>query len=449
MKFYELDLEDEVLDGLDAMNFVETSPVQSLTIPPILEGRDVIGCAQTGSGKTAAYLLPFLNKIARGEVSDSHINAIVMAPTRELAKQIDQQVEGFGYYVSVSTLAIYGGTDGIVWEQQRRGMELGADIIIATPGRLLSMLRLGACDLSQVSYFVLDEADRMLDMGFYDDIIEIYKALPEGCQHVMFSATMPKDILKLSENILDAPVLVELAVSKPPETIMQTAYICYDAQKLPIIKSLFSGESDTMRQGNGRTIIFSSSKVNVHALYQTLHQAGLSVAEMHSDLDQDRREEVLRNFRIGSVQILVATDIVSRGIDIDDIGVVINYEMPHDFEDYVHRIGRTARGTSGKGGLAITLVSPSEQQDFVRLERFLEKEIYRIPLDPDLGEAPSFNPVERSRSAGKRSSGKGGRRGRKDNPHKGDQQSPRAASTKNHRNRTKGRAKSKDQTSSI
>ena len=266
MDFYELDLEDEVLDGLDAMNFVETSPIQSETIPPLLEGRDVIGCAQTGSGKTAAYLLPFLNKVARQELPKEHLGAVVMAPTRELAKQIDQEVEGFGYYVSVSTLAIYGGTDGIAWEQQRRGMALGADIVIATPGRLLSMLRLGACDLSHVQYFVLDEADRMLDMGFYEDIMEIYKALPEDCQHVMFSATMPKEILKLSESILVDPVLVELAVAKPPKSIMQTAYICYDAQKLPIIRSLFTNPESEV----SRTIIFAGTKATVHALAQTL-----------------------------------------------------------------------------------------------------------------------------------------------------------------------------------
>lgn len=406
MDFYELDLEDEVLDGLDAMNFVETSPIQSETIPPLLEGRDVIGCAQTGSGKTAAYLLPFLNKVARQELPKEHLGAVVMAPTRELAKQIDQEVEGFGYYVSVSTLAIYGGTDGIAWEQQRRGMALGADIVIATPGRLLSMLRLGACDLSHVQYFVLDEADRMLDMGFYEDIMEIYKALPEDCQHVMFSATMPKEILKLSESILVDPVLVELAVAKPPKSIMQTAYICYDAQKLPIIRSLFANPESEL----SRTIIFAGTKATVHALAQTLTRDGLPVAEMHSDLSQERREEVLRDFRMGRTKVLVATDIVARGIDIDDIGVVINYEVPRDFEDYVHRIGRTARGADGKG-LAITLVSPCDQQDFARLEQFLEQEIYRIPLDPSLGEAPTYAPNERNNSRGS-SRGRGNGRGR-------------------------------------
>ena len=395
MDFYELDLEDEVLDGLDAMNFVETSPIQSQTIPPLLEGRDVIGCAQTGSGKTAAYLLPFLNKVARRELPADHLGAIVMAPTRELAKQIDQQVEGFGYYLSVSTLAIYGGTDGIAWEQQRRGMALGADIVIATPGRLLSMLRLGACDLSHVQYFVLDEADRMLDMGFYEDILEIFKALPKGCQHVMFSATMPKEILKLAENILDDPVLVELAVAKPPKSIIQTAYICYDAQKIPIIKGLFTNQ----QIAPSRTIIFAGTKSIVHELSQTLRRDGLLVDEMHSDLAQEKREDVLRDFRMGRSKVLVATDIVARGIDIDDIAVVINYDLPHDFEDYVHRIGRTARGTDGKG-LAITLVSPSDQQDFLHLERFLEQEIYRIPLDHSLGEAPPFTFGGRSKKKG-------------------------------------------------
>lgn len=389
MKFTDLDLEDEVLDGLDAMRFDEATPIQEACIPPLLEGRDVLGCAQTGSGKTAAYLLPIINRICSGELPSSKVNAVVMAPTRELAQQIDRQVEGFSYFVSLSTLAIYGGTDGIGWEQQRRGMEMGADIVIATPGRLLSMLNLQACDLSGVSYFVLDEADRMLDMGFYNDIMSICKDLPSTCQMVMFSATMPPKIKTLARTILKNPVHVELAISRPPESILQTAYICYPEQKLPIIRSLMN--SSFIQEGDKRSIIFSSSKLEVRNIYSALKQSGVSVATIHSDLEQTEREAVLKNFRSGAVRILVATDVVSRGIDIDNIGLVINYELPHDHEDYVHRIGRTARGTDGEG-IAITLIAPADQQGFVALQRFLGKEIRLLPVDSELGPVPEFNP---------------------------------------------------------
>lgn len=402
MRFSDLDLENEVLDGLDAMNFSEMTPIQKACIPLILSGRDVLGCAQTGSGKTAAYLLPIINRICRGELSGNRVNAVVMAPTRELAQQIDRQVEGFSYFVSLSTLAIYGGTDGIAWEQQRRGMDMGVDIVIATPGRLLSMINLQACDLSQVSYFVLDEADRMLDMGFYNDIMAIYKTLPATCQTVMFSATMPAKIKTLARNILKEPQLVELSISRPPETIMQTAYICYEEQKLPLVRSLLVGSS--LEAQNKRAIIFSSSKSVVRALHSALKQHRLSVAAIHSDLEQTERESVLRDFRSGKIQILVATDVVARGIDIDNIGLVINYELPHDHEDYVHRIGRTARGTDGEG-LAITLIAPKEQSGFARLQKFLGKEIYRLPIDAELGTAPDYAP--QARDDKRRSSGRG------------------------------------------
>ncbi len=404
MRFSDLDLENEVLDGLDAMNFSEMTPIQKACIPLILSGRDVLGCAQTGSGKTAAYLLPIINRICRGELSGNRVNAVVMAPTRELAQQIDRQVEGFSYFVSLSTLAIYGGTDGIAWEQQRRGMDMGVDIVIATPGRLLSMINLQACDLSQVSYFVLDEADRMLDMGFYNDIMAIYKTLPATCQTVMFSATMPAKIKTLARNILKEPQLVELSISRPPETIMQTAYICYEEQKLPLVRSLLVGSS--LEAQNKRTIIFSSSKSVVRALHSALKQHRLPVAAIHSDLEQTERESVLRDFRSGKIQILVATDVVARGIDIDNIGLVINYELPHDHEDYVHRIGRTALGTDGEG-LAITLIAPKEQSGFARLQKFLGKEIYRLPIDAELGAAPDYAPQERDNKRRSSSQGRG------------------------------------------
>ena len=406
MYFDELDLEDEVLDGLEAMNFFETTPVQEATIPLLLEGRDMIGCAQTGTGKTAAYLLPIINRLSRGEGDPTKVNALIMAPTRELAIQIEQQVEGFSYFLPISSVAIYGGTDGIAWEQQRRGMDKGADIVIATPGRLISLLNLQQADLSGVHYFVLDEADRMLDMGFQEDILQIYKALPEDCQHVMFSATMPPKIKKFAHTILRNPAEVELAISRPPESIVQSAYVCYESQKVPILTQLFHETPPT------RTIIFSSSKLKVKELARTLSKLDIRVEQMHSDLTQEKREEVMRSFKAGTVDLLVATDVVARGIDIDNIRMVINFDIPHDPEDYVHRIGRTARGGNDEG-LAITFVSEREQYGFGRIEDFLGREIYKIPVDPSFGPVPSYDPSKRvpSGRGGGRSGGGGGRSG--------------------------------------
>ncbi|MDR0536729.1 MAG: DEAD/DEAH box helicase [Tannerellaceae bacterium] len=385
MRFDELNLEDAVLDGLDAMNFLETTPIQELTIPLILAGKDIIACAQTGTGKTAAYVLPLINELSKGQHIEHAVNAIIMAPTRELAQQIDQQIEGFSYFIPVSAVAVYGGTDGIVWEQQRKGLETGADIVIATPGRLLSHIKLGTVDLSHVSYFILDEADRMLDMGFFEDIMQIYKCLPSLCQIVMFSATMPPKIRTLAQTILKDPEEVKIAISRPPETIMQTAYICYDMQKLKILEDLFNQKTPQ------RTIIFSSSKIKVKELSATLKRMKFNVAAMHSDLEQSQREEVMRSFKNGHIDILVATDVVARGIDINDIKLVVNFDIPHDPEDYVHRIGRTARGTNGEG-LSITFVAPEEQSQFKRIENFLGKTIYKIPVDAKFGTAPLYEP---------------------------------------------------------
>lgn len=398
MRFDELNLEDAILDGLDAMNFQEATPVQEQTIPVILAKKDIIACAQTGTGKTAAYVLPIINELSKGGFSENAVNAIIMAPTRELAQQIDQQIAGFTYFVPISAVAIYGGTDGVAWEQQRRGLEMGADIVIATPGRLLSYIKLGTVDLSQVSYFVLDEADRMLDMGFYDDIMQIYKQLPSTCQIIMFSATMPPKIRILAETILKNPEEIQLAISRPPETIMQTAYICYDAQKIKILEDLFS------KARPQRVIIFASAKVKVKELANTLSRMNFNVAQMHSDLEQAQREEVMKDFKNGKIDILVATDVVARGTDINDIRLVVNFDIPHDPEDYVHRIGRTARGTNGEG-LAITFVSPEEQSGFKRIEDFLGKQVYKIPIDPSFGETPEYKPVTRSRKKGRSQKG--------------------------------------------
>ena len=402
MRFDELDLEDAVLDGLYDMNFEETTPVQELTIPIILEGKDIIACAQTGTGKTAAYVLPIISELSRYNFPKDAVNAVIMAPTRELAQQIDQQIQGFTYFIpGISAVAVYGGTDGITWEQQKRGMELGADIVIATPGRLLSHIKLGTVDLSKVSFFVLDEADRMLDMGFYDDIMQVYKQLPADCQTIMFSATMPPKIRTLAQSILKDPEEVQIAISRPPESIMQTAYICYDMQKLKILERLF------VESHPQRVIIFSSSKMKVKELTTTLRRMKFNVAAMHSDLEQSKREEVMKEFKSGHVDILVATDVVSRGIDINDIKLVVNFDIPHDPEDYVHRIGRTARGTNGEG-LAITFVGVNEQAAFHQIEKFLNKDIYKIPVDPQIGEVPLYEPKKNiPRRSGGSSRGKG------------------------------------------
>lgn len=411
MQFSELNLEDSVLDALDAMNFRECTPVQEHTIPVILEGKDLIGVAQTGTGKTAAYLLPVLNQLSKGNYPEDAINCIIMAPTRELAMQIDQQMEGFSYFMPASSVAVYGGNDGIRFEQEKKGLTLGADVVIATPGRLISHLSLGYVDLSKVSFFILDEADRMLDMGFAEDIMQIVKYLPKERQTIMFSATMPTKIQQLAKTILTNPVEVKLAVSKPAEKIIQAAYICYEAQKLGIIESLFK------EQQPERVIIFASSKIKVKEVTKALKRLKLNVGEMHSDLDQSQREAIMHEFRNGRINMLVATDIVARGIDIDDIRLVINYDIPHDSEDYVHRIGRTARANND--GCAITFVSETEQNKFKQIENFLEKEIYKIPVPEELGEAPAYNPRSakpkgNSQSAsGKKRSCNGNRRRKK------------------------------------
>ena len=411
MQFSELNLEDSVLDALDAMNFRECTPVQEHTIPVILEGKDLIGVAQTGTGKTAAYLLPVLNQLSKGNYPEDAINCIIMAPTRELAMQIDQQMEGFSYFMPASSVAVYGGNDGIRFEQEKKGLTLGADVVIATPGRLISHLSLGYVDLSKVSFFILDEADRMLDMGFAEDIMQIVKYLPKERQTIMFSATMPTKIQQLAKTILTNPVEVKLAVSKPAEKIIQAAYICYAAQKLGIIESLFK------EQQPERVIIFASSKIKVKEVTKALKRLKLNVGEMHSDLDQSQREAIMHEFRNGRINMLVATDIVARGIDIDDIRLVINYDVPHDSEDYVHRIGRTARANND--GCAITFVSETEQNKFKQIENFLEKEIYKIPVPEELGEAPAYNPRSakpkgNSQSAsGKKRSCNGNRRRKK------------------------------------
>ena len=413
MRFDELDLEDEILDGLYDMNFHEMTPVQEKTIPVILEGRDIIGCAQTGTGKTAAYTLPLLNRLLIEGNEDNVVKALIIVPTRELAQQIDQQFQGFSYYLPVSTTVVYGGGDGKGWDIQKRGMLMGSDVVIATPGRMISHLQNSGVDLSHVECLILDEADRMLDMGFSDDILKIISYLPRERQTVMFSATLPPKIRELAKSILRNPAEINIAISKPNEAIDQSAYICYESQKLGIIRELFAKPSES------KTIIFSSSKMKVKELAHTLKRMKLNVAAMHSDLEQAQREEVMLAFKNNRVNILVATDIVARGIDIEDIGLVINYDVPHDPEDYIHRIGRTARADAT--GSAITFVNEEEQGKFHQIEKFIERDIRKAELPASVGEGPKYEPEEsrkrggrggRSRSKG--GDGRGHGRGRRD-----------------------------------
>lgn len=388
MYFDELELNNSVLDALYDMHFEKCTPVQEKCIPEILNGNDVLGVAQTGTGKTAAYLLPILSKLDDGNYPEKAINCLIMSPTRELAQQIDQAMQGFGYYLNgVSSVAVYGGNDGNRYDQELKSLQLGADVVIATPGRLISHISLGNVDLSKVSFFILDEADRMLDMGFSDDILKIAKKLPQSCQTIMFSATMPDKIEELAKTLLKNPKVIKLAVSKPAEKIKQSAYVCYETQKMGIIKDIF--KSDDLK----RVIIFCGSKMKVKQVAGALQRKHINCGEMHSDLDQAMRDEVMFKFKSGQFDVLVATDIVARGIDIDDISMVINYDVPHDAEDYVHRIGRTAR--AAREGSAITFVSDDDIYYFQQIEKFLGKQVDKTPLPEGLGEGPEY------KSAGK------------------------------------------------
>ena len=396
MKFNELDLDEGVMEALEYMHYKECSPVQEKAIPPVLAGDDVIAVAQTGTGKTAAYLLPILSNLNRYRYPSDAINCVIMAPTRELAQQIDQQMQGFSYYVDASSVAVYGGGEGRDFAEQKNGLVKGADVVIATPGRLLSHINLGYVDLSQVSFFVLDEADRMLDMGFYDDIMQIAKLLPADCQKILYSATMPPKTQKLAEAIMWKPTMVKIAVSKPADKIHQQACICYEPQKVDmvirVLRQFFSGRPDgfvkeeVLKNPDKRVVVFVSKKLKVKDVVLSLRKKGFQVSAMHSDLEQKDREETMNAFKAGRINVLVATDIVSRGIDISGIQLVINFDMTHDPEDYVHRVGRTARADAD--GESVTFVSANDRrelQKFVQLEQFLEKKLERIPVPESLG----------------------------------------------------------------
>ena len=396
MKFKEFDFVPEIMEGLESMGFEECTPVQELAMPVIWKGNDLIACAQTGTGKTAAYLLPVLNRIT--QTKSQGINTLIIAPTRELVLQIDQQIEGFSYFCGATSLAVYGGGEGAAFDQQKAALIQGADIIVATPGRLLSHINLKYSDFSTIKHLILDEADRMLDMGFFDDIMRIVRELPTARQTLMFSATMPTKIRKLAEGILHNPESVSIAISKPAENIIQAAYMVYENQKVALVKSLLKGKTDYKS-----VLIFTSRKINVNGLVRELRRMGFSADGMLSDLEQKEREEVMLRFKNRETQILVATDIVARGIDIDGIDLVMNYDVPRDPEDYVHRIGRTARAQSS--GVAITLISDLDQHNFKKIEELIERDIIKIPLPPDFAEGPLYNPVA-GRQFGRRPAGR-------------------------------------------
>ena len=384
VKYSDTEINAYILKAVREMGFEYMTPIQEQAIPVLLEGKDVIGQAQTGTGKTAAFSIPIIQRLylQKKKGYKRGIKALILTPTRELAIQIGESFAAYGRFAGLRHTVIFGG---VGQKPQTEALERGIDILIATPGRLLDLIGQGFIHLDTLEYFVLDEADRMLDMGFYDDIMQVHKQLPPYCQTIMFSATMPPKIRTLAKTILKDPEEVKIAISRPPESIMQTAYICYDPQKLKILQDLFTQSRPQ------RVIIFSSSKMKVKELASTLKRLKFNVAAMHSDLEQSQREEVMKEFKSGHIDILVATDVVARGIDINDIKLVVNFDIPHDPEDYVHRIGRTARGTNGEG-LAITFVSIDEQAQFKRIEDFLEKEVYKIPVSPEFGEVPLYEP---------------------------------------------------------
>lgn len=382
LKFSDFKFEDSLQEGLTSMGFEKPTPIQEQAIPIILSNKDLIGCAQTGTGKTAAFLLPILNKLTRNPAHTT--DTIIIVPTRELALQIDQALQGFSYFTSVSSLAIYGGSDGTVFEKEKRALVEGTNVIIATPGRFLAHLNMGYVKLNHVKHLILDEADRMLDMGFLDDILKITTYLPKQRQTLLFSATMPPKIRTLATKLLVNPEQISIAVSKPAEGVIQGAYLVYDTQKNELIKSLFEGKD------LNSVIVFVSTKQKVKELERSLQKSGFKARSIHSDLEQAEREEVLRDFRSKNLKILVATDILSRGIDIEDIGLVINYDVPSDAADYIHRIGRTARAAST--GVALTLINEFDQQKFSQIETLIGNEVMKLPMPESIGAGPVYNP---------------------------------------------------------
>ncbi|WP_205529363.1 DEAD/DEAH box helicase [Taibaiella koreensis] len=399
MTFEDFQLDDDVLDGIHAMGYRTPTPIQEQAIPLILEGKDLIACAQTGTGKTAAFMLPLLHKIL--QLPADGINTLILVPTRELAIQIDHQVEAMGYYLNVKSLAVYGGGSGQSWVQQKQALTKGADIIIATPGRLIAQMQMGGMDFSKIEHLVLDEADRMLDMGFYEDIIKIVSTLPKERQTLCFSATMPPRIRKLTQQIQKDPLQINIAISKPAEGIRQLAYMAHDEQKHKLLlQVLLEGQYKSV-------IIFSSSKEKVKRLEGEFRRAKINARAFHSDLVQEEREKLMLDFKNQKIDVLVGTDVLSRGIHVEGIDLVVNYDVPPDPEDYVHRIGRTARAAST--GTAITFVNEKDLRRFHSIEKLIGREIEQVPLPESLGKGPAYHaPRPRPQGAGSHSQSKPG-----------------------------------------
>jgi superfamily II DNA/RNA helicase len=405
LKFTEFGLDERILEGIDAMGYENATPVQEQVMIPILQGKDIIASAQTGTGKTAAFLLPLINKIITEPHDDHHINAMIIVPTRELAVQIAQSMEGLSYFTNVSSIAVYGGGDGTSFTTEKKALSSGVDVVICTPGRMIAHLNMGYVKMQALRYLVLDEADRMLDMGFHDDIMKIISFLPKKRQNLLFSATMPMKMRELARKILLNPLEINIAVSKPPEQIVQEAFVVYEPQKIPLVKEVLG------RKDFQSVIVFCSKKQNVKQLSNELKRSKFSIEEIHSDLDQIKREQVLLDFRNKKLKILVATDILSRGIDIEDIDLVINYDVPNDGEDYIHRIGRTARAASE--GTAYTFITEKEQQKFSEIEELLGHPVTKAQVPEQFGPTPAYNPKARRPSqsgGGRRYGGGGGKR---------------------------------------
>ena len=414
------------MDGIESMGYETPTPIQEKAIPVILKGHDLIGSAQTGTGKTAAFLLPLIQKIITSQ-QENKTRALVIVPTRELAMQIDQQMEAFSYFTSVSSIAVYGGGDGRLFSQEKKALAEGTEMVICTPGRMIAHLNGSYVDFSRVQYLVLDEADRMLDMGFYDDIMKILKYLPPKRQNLMFAATMPENIRKLANRVLQDPVETNIALSKPAEKVLQVAYSVYESQKLPLVTSLLKD------RGLTSVIVFCATKIKAKQLGRQLKQAGLLARDIHSDLEQKEREQIMLEFRNRKLNVLVATDLLSRGIDIDNIDLIINYDVPQEGEDYIHRIGRTARAASE--GVAITMISEDEQYKFARIEKLLEREVTKATVPEEFGEAPAYDPTRRRGKGGRRYGGGSGPRNQTGKKYAGKKKGGKKHSGRDFRNK--------------
>jgi superfamily II DNA/RNA helicase len=381
MTFEELGLNDEILEAIDYMGFEKATEIQEKAIPLILKNKDLLGCAQTGTGKTAAFILPVLHQMAHEK--HSGITTLIIVPTRELAKQIDQQIQGFSYFIPVTSITIYGGGSSD-WEKQKKAIKEGVDIIVATPGKFITHLTMGYVDLKTIKFLILDEADRMLDMGFVDDIMKIIGFLPKKRQTLLFSATMPPKIKKLAEQIMVEPEEITLSLSKPAEGVLQGAYLVHSAQKIELINHLIRNKEEDYAS----ILIFSSTKKNVGEIVRSLKTNGYDAAGISSDFDQKEREEVLSKFRAKKIRILVATDVLSRGIDIKDINLVINYDVPSNAEDYVHRVGRTARAKTT--GVALTFINERDIPGFAQIEELIERQVLKLPLPKGFEKGPEW-----------------------------------------------------------